>query len=191
MKELADKEFYMTGDVSREDIYKPNGEPYENTQNNWNYLVQASKYARYLGLVPMNHFVDRRNPAPHVFASYWNHMTSDEILRRIDPNEIANAIASQIVPYNAQHALAYHLEIWAEKSTQNDVLMPIASNYRANIVTGLGELSLTAVNQLTNRIAAADKPVRIFYISDFDPAGENMPVSVSRKIEFLYSRGGY
>ena len=52
-------------------------------------------------------------------------------------------------------------------------------------MTGLGELSITAVNQLIQRIQQADKPVRIFYISDFDPAGETMPISVARKIEYF------
>ncbi len=29
------------------------------------------------------------------------------------------------------------------------------------------------------------KPARIFYVSDFDPAGQSMPVAVSRKIEYF------
>jgi hypothetical protein len=29
------------------------------------------------------------------------------------------------------------------------------------------------------------KPARIFYVSDFDPAGQSMPVSVSRKVEYF------
>ena len=171
--------------VSREDILKPNGEQYENTQNDWGYLVQASKFARYLGLVPIDNFVDRRNPDPHINASYHSHREIDDILASLDPEQVAEAIVNRIHPYNPQHALAYHLEIWAEKSTQNDIILPIAGNYKANVVTGLGELSITAVNQLIHRIQQADKPVRIFYISDFDPAGETMPISVARKIEYF------
>ena len=169
--------------VSREDIQKPNGEPYENTENDWEYLSKATKYARYLGLVPIDNFVDRRNPEPHINASYRANTGVDEI--KIDPEQIAESIAELFYPYNPQHALAYHLEIWAEKSTQNDIILPMARQYRANVVTGLGELSITAVNQLMQRIEQADKPVRIFYISDFDPAGETMPISVARKIEYL------
>jgi len=171
--------------VSREDILKPNGGPYQNTQNDWNYLVQAAKFARYLGLVPIDNFVDRRNPEPHINASYHPHRNIDEILSGFDPERIAEEIVNRIHPYNPQRVLAYHLEIWAEKSTQNDVILPMAKNYKANVVTGLGELSITAVNQLTHRIQQAKKPVRVFYISDFDPAGETMPISVSRKIEYF------
>lgn len=169
--------------VSREDIQKPNGEPYENTENDWEYLSKATKYARYLGLVPIDNFVDRRNPEPHINAFYRANRDIDEI--SIGPEQAAEAIAELFDPYNPQHALAYHLEIWAEKSTQNDIILPMARQYGANVVTGLGELSITAVNQLMQRIEQADKPVRIFYISDFDPAGETMPISVARKIEYL------
>lgn len=94
--------------VSREDIQKPNGEPYENTQNDWNYLTQAAKYARYLGLVPIDNFVDRRNPEPHINAFYRANTGVDEI--KIDPEQIAESIAENFYPYNPQHALAYHLE---------------------------------------------------------------------------------
>jgi hypothetical protein len=31
------------------------------------------------------------------------------------------------------------------------------------------------------------KPVRIFYISDFDPSGDNMPIQVARQLEFWRS----
>ena len=171
--------------VSREDILKPNGERYENTENDWGYLSKAAKYARYLGLVPIDNFVDRRNPDPHINASYHQHIDIDDILASLNPELIAETIVNRIHPYNPQHALAFHIEIWSEKSTMNDIILPIAGNCRANVVTGLGELSITAVNQLIHRVQQADKPVRIFYISDFDPAGETMPISVARKIEYF------
>ena len=135
------------------------------------------------GFKAIDNFVDRRNPDPHINAFYWANTDVDEI--NIDSEQIAESIAETFYPYNPQHALAYHLEIWAEKSTQNDIILPLALRYRANVVTGLGELSITAVNQLVQRIQEAEKPVRIFYISDFDPAGEGMPISVARKIEYL------
>lgn len=42
-------------------ILLPNGKPYENTDNCWGTLDVASKYARYLGFVDVDAFVDRRN----------------------------------------------------------------------------------------------------------------------------------
>jgi predicted nucleic acid-binding Zn ribbon protein len=66
----------------------------------------------------------------------------------------------------------------------NDVLMPLGERYGVNVVTGVGELSLTRCVELVARAEQDDRPVRILYVSDFDPAGASMPVAVARKIEF-------
>jgi hypothetical protein len=66
------------------------------------------------------------------------------------------------------------------------VLSPLASRYGLNVVTGVGELSLSACRDLSMRAKGnGGRPVRILYVSDFDPAGQSMPVAVSRKIEWL------
>ena len=64
-------------------MVKPDGRPYENTTNDWAYLLQASKAARYLNLVDPAAFVDRRNPDPHIHRLYlgssdpWVDITGD------------------------------------------------------------------------------------------------------------------
>ena len=67
----------------------------------------------------------------------------------------------------------------------NDVLEPLCQHYGMNLQTGLGELSITATLALVHRLQEAGKSARIFYVSDFDPAGQSMPVSVSRKVEYF------
>ena len=57
--------------VSQPDpILWPNGNPYENTQNDWQGLVNASLGARYLGLIPDGVLIDRRNPEPMIRANF-------------------------------------------------------------------------------------------------------------------------
>ena len=73
----------------------------------------------------------------------------------------------------------------------NDVLMPLGERYGVNVVTGLGEMSLTRCVELVDRAKASGKPVRILYISDFDPGGASMPVAVARKIEFVVRKEGH
>ena len=63
------------------------------------------------------------------------------------------------------------------------MLEQIASEYDCNVITGAGELSQTACVNLVQRAEESGRPVRILYISDFDPAGQSMPVAVARKIE--------
>jgi hypothetical protein len=73
--------------------------------------------------------------------------------------------------------------MWCEKSTVNDVLMPLGERYGLNIVAGSGDLSATACHDLIKRAVKSGKPLRVLYISDFDPSGEGMPVAVARKLE--------
>jgi len=183
--------------VSQESAIKPNGLPYENTENDWGYLSNASKYARGLGLVDPMAFVDRRNPAPHVFAGGYD--GAQEPGFSVDPPEwtlprIAAELAGEIdlsipEPYLSGYDYyasnqPYHLELWIEKSTMDDVLLPLGRDLGLNVVTSLGFQSITSTIGLLQRIAEAGKPARIFYISDFDPAGDGMPTAVARQLEY-------
>lgn len=164
---------------------KPDGAIYENTKKDENFLNLASKYARYAGLVPVENIIDRRNPKPIININLWEDETPTEVKDRVDAEHIIENIVDNFLCWNKYNTQAYHIEIWCEKSTMNDVLEPICRRYGINLVTSLGELSVTAVHLLIRRIGEIEKPVRIFYISDFDPAGECMPVSVARKIEYF------
>jgi hypothetical protein len=169
-------------------VRMPNGEPYENTERCWDFLTLAGKQARYLELVDPLAFVDRRNPDPVSYVpeppgdpySYTRNSMAWDAIQIPDFPEVPYYDL-----YNYEGQQRYHIELWAEKSTMNDVLLPICEEYGAVLQTGLGELSLTAtLNAVKERIVARGKPTRIFYISDFDPAGMSMPVAVSRKIEY-------
>ena len=87
--------------------------------------------------------------------------------------------------------MPYLVEVWCEKTTMNDVLVPLCRKRRVNLVAGAGEMSETQTRLLMERAIAASKPVRIFYVSDFDPAGRSMPVAVSRRIEFYLVKNDY
>src|SRR3989304_3831676 len=76
-----------------------------------------------------------------------------------------------------------HLEIWCEKSTVDDVLVPLCQVYGMNLVTGTGYESITASVVMLQRALEAGKRVRLLYISDYDPAGRNMPIAVARQLE--------
>jgi hypothetical protein len=171
--------------AARENVKKPDGLPYKNTDRDWKYLMEASKKARYLGLIPMENVVDRRNPDPIIYAEHWKNRNPEKTLARIGAEAIADAMARSFNCFNPASVQAYHQEIWNEKSTVNDIVVPVCEHFGENYVYGLGEMSITAVKNLIHRVVSADKPVRIWYISDYDPAGENMPISVARKIEWF------
>lgn len=185
-------------------IIKEKGEVFEHyTLSNgcWFFLVDAGRAARYLGEVPFDAFVDRRNPDAEIhdfagptkaeftwgvgedeFDAHFSGFRGGSLPSFGSFNDLPNLLS-----WRESMDRIYLLEIWAEKSTQNDILVPICREHKVNLVTGLGELSITQVNELVaNRIAAADRPTRIFYISDFDPKGIlSMPQAVGRKIEWM------
>lgn len=159
----------------------PDGKPYTNTQGCWEFLIEASKAARYLGLVPLDGITDNKNPNPHIYADY-----SEDAAPTFEVSipDLAEPHIWIDAPARA-NAQPYHIEIWCEKSTMNDVLLPVCERYLANLVTFEGEVSITSVCVgLVGRLRTAGKPARIFYISDFDPAGNSMPVAMSRKLEY-------
>ncbi|HZO71912.1 MAG TPA: hypothetical protein VFB60_06885 [Ktedonobacteraceae bacterium] len=170
-------------------IVLPNGKPYENTVECWDILNLASKAARYLGLVNPEAFNDRRTPEVMLYAQEG---LPEEPDVRIYGGMYRHNVQFPPFPGFPQYTLSgyrpyqpCHLEVWCEKSTMNDVLAPLCQRYGANLQTGMGEMSITAVLALVRRFGRAGKPARVLYVSDFDPAGQSMPVAVSRKIEYF------
>lgn len=183
--------------VSQHSPTMHDGTPYENTERCWGYLCDAGKFARYLGLVPVEAFEDHRNPAAQIMA--WPRYGEPEPDWSIEEpawylpeiNADLGAGLSFKLPepdvngYDYEAAdQPFHVELWIEKSTMDDVLRPVCSALGVNLVTSLGFQSITSVVSLLKRIAEHDKPARIFYVSDFDPAGDGMPTAVARQVEY-------
>lgn len=167
-------------------LLRPDGKRYINTTSAWQMLINAARDARYHGLVPDDFIVDRRNPAPQIFFQTrvdGSPEVKDCGLYLAEPDQDFPDLPS-IELVGAEYGPPAMVELWAEKTSMNDVLVPIVQRYHANLVTGVGEMSKTSVRGLLVRGRAAKVPTRILYISDFDPAGRSMPVAVARKIEF-------
>jgi hypothetical protein len=170
----------------------PSGAPYVNSSDCVSLLERASLDARYLNLVPAEALVDRRNDEPMIYVPDTIETSADASVPELELVQSYAGLSPLELPRLVIHppeiAQPYHIELWCEKSTMNDVLIPLGTRYGANVVNAAGEFSLTACVDLIKRAQASERPVRILYLSDFDPAGAGMPVSVARKIEFLLRR---
>jgi hypothetical protein len=178
------------------------GGGYANTEACFNELIDASRAARHLGMVAPDAFEDHRNPRPLLFAdpplpegydgepSWFLEDLLGWHLPRINTSvESSSLFLPDITVAGYSYCLQdqpYHLELWIEKSTMNDVLAPICEGLGVNLATGVGFQSISGVVQMLLRIARLPrgKPARVFTISDFDPAGQAMPVGIARLIEF-------
>jgi hypothetical protein len=177
--------------------------PYANTEECWQFLNKASRDARHLGLVPPDGFADHRNAAPVLVASETQ--SPDEPGWGVEPLPPWAAPAVWLsagglgaygmpeMPSVTVEGYDYeagdqpcHVELWVEKTTMNDVLIPICRELHVNLVALAGFQTVTGTIELLRRLdrLPADKPARIGYISDFDPAGFRMPAAVARVVEF-------
>jgi hypothetical protein len=193
---------------ARSPVPLPDGTPCENTERCWDQLQAASCMARHLEFVEAEDFEDRRNPGAMEFADYGEGIPDaacqlDECsgwtLPRIDTH-LGDRLdfdlpTPEVSGYEATAGdQPFHLEVWSEKSTMNDVLVPLCRRWGVNLVTALGFQSITGAVRLLGRVRSVEdllrknQRVRIFYICDFDPAGRHMPVGVARAIEFYLRR---
>ncbi len=189
--------------VSEGNIVKPDGELYENNNGCWQYMQGASRQARYLGLVDPEEVVDKRNPAPNIYMGpgalgwgdreepgwgydfYGFELPGIEVPRpSVDPPDLYPT------GYDYHNTMQfYHVEVWVEKTTMDDILVPLCRQTQANYVSGAGYQSITAmVSLLRSRVRHMGKPCRILYVSDFDSAGKNMPRQVARQMQFWIDR---
>jgi hypothetical protein len=189
--------------VARGDVLRADGVLYENDANSWGYLNNASRFARYLGLVDPENLIDRRNPAPHIymapgsgFEPEWSYEMDTGRLDRIY-SDLGNPdwhplieVEAKADGYLYEEALQpYHVEVWAEKTTMNDILVPLCRSLGANYVSGAGYQSITAmIGLLRGRVQFLEKPCRVLYVSDYDAAGRNMPKQMARQMEYWIER---
>jgi hypothetical protein len=180
----------------------PDGRPYLNTDESYEAMGHASRWARHLGLLDPLLLVDRRNPEPMIFADESLPLDySDEPGVDVDdlPEWLLPKIPTAFEPVSldlpdvrvrgydyCQADQPYHLELWIEKSTMNDVLVPVCERLHVNFVPGVGFQSITGIVNLLRRLRhmPRDKPCLVWYGSDFDPAGDAMPVAVARLVEY-------
>jgi hypothetical protein len=170
--------------VTDGEIRKPNGEVYRNTDDDWEWLIGTpAKAARWLGYIPFNRIMDQRNAAPII------HRRS-----RARPEahlsigfDVAIPDAEDIEPVPVARGFvarqAFHFVIFGEKSSLEPVVDPIAEQFEADLYLPTGEISDTLVYQIAEEANADGRPLVLFTLSDCDPAGHQMPVSIARKLQ--------
>jgi hypothetical protein len=175
------------------------GTPYVNTSDCFERLCEAIRDARYLDLIPEGLIIDRRNPQP--ILNYAGDRDTDAEI------EINHGAVSRVdfgMDYRAPSytlpcaelvdeptfGQRYHLEIWIKKSTANEVLLPLGRQYGINVATFIGEVSATRCEELVARVIASGRSARILHVTDFDPAGRDMPISAAVKIDFFGKKSG-
>jgi hypothetical protein len=172
--------------VARGDVIRPDGRIYVNDEEAWLWLQStAAKAARWLGYVKFSAIVDERNAPPVIHrkqaepVTYWVSVDVEIQIPSIDDLKpfprIDGFVGRQ--PYN--------LVIVGEKASLAEAVMPIARRYEADLYLPTGEASDTMIYTIARDAAEDGRPLRLFYLADFDPAGFEMPSNLGRKLQAL------
>jgi hypothetical protein len=186
--------------VAAGDVIKPNGTPYHNTFADYLWLIEdAAKAARWLGYLDLDLIIDKRNDAPVIFRSYdggdgiparaYASLGLPLELLSLKPDDAAvgDCLPWPSSPASLAAPQPYLLAFFGEKSSLAPVLRPAAQRYCANMYLCAGEISDTLIRHMA-KDAVADplqRPLVVLTFSDFDPAGMQMPVSISWKLMAL------
>lgn len=173
---------------------------YENEEECWSYLAPITKHARYLGLVDPYDFNDMRNSEMQSYAYHHEPETPTIELEagRWHLGEPADTwVSSPILSAPLVDGYKYSdgfqkylLALFIEKSTMKDILDPVCRRYGLTLLEGKGFTSITRLLDLLNMSRSTGKPVRVFYISDYDPAGKAMPIAAARQLQFWTDKTG-
>ena len=78
-----------------------------------------------------------------------------------------------------QHRLA----LFGEKTSIGPVGAPLCDRYRADLYCPSGEITDSQLYLMAKTGAEDGRPMVVFVVADFDPAGHQMAVSIGRKLQ--------
>jgi hypothetical protein len=172
--------------VSTSGLVKPNGKIYRNTEGDWLWLQSsAAKAARWLGYVRFDQITDERNSPPIIKVKAAERVETfvyiGDGIEIMVPDEEDMKPTVGISNFGARQP--YHLVVYGEKTSLADVLAPICDRYDADLYLPSGEISDTLLYQMAKVGADDGRPMAVFVLADFDPSGNQMAVSIGRKLQ--------
>ena len=165
-------------------VAKPDGTPYINDDATWTWISEkAAKHARWLGYVGWDRIHDQRNDAPTVRV--WAPEPVDAYLSVDIDIEIPDVedLLPTIAIENFVGEQPFKIVLFGEKSSLSPVLAPLAGDRHADLYLASGEISDTLLYGMASRGAEDGRPMVVLCFSDCDPAGWQMPISISRKLQ--------
>lgn len=170
--------------VATGNVRKPNGEVYRNDDANWEWLsAVAAKAARWLCYVDFERIVDNRSAEPIIHRKAcltpetWVSIGLDVSIPDVDDLEPYAGVSG------FKGRQPYSLVIYGEKASLEDVVLPIARRFEADLYLQTGEISDTRLYRIARDGAEDGRPMIVFVIADFDPSGHQMAISIGRKLQ--------
>ena len=174
--------------VAASDVMLPGGEGkhYTNTDECWEWMInKASKAARWLGYVAFDRIIDERNDPPQIFVPEFSRPTVDlDSGLSVDIPHRDSVVPEFVCNFDVRQP--YRIAFLGEKSSLAPVLRPLAQRIGAEMLLPTGEATATMVAEMAYRAVADGRELVVLYFADFDPSGNQMAVSVARKLQALH-----
>lgn len=170
-----------------ESVQRPDGKPYRNDFKSWCWLQDAAKAARWLDYLDFERIIDERNAPPLLYVPGRSEMPIASSLSSGAHCEIP-PLKSLLPDFELRGFTVqqpYRLVFYGEKSSLGPILEPLAKDLGTELILATGESSHTLVAGMTRRAIKDGRPTVVFYFSDFDPGGHQMPISVARQLQAL------
>lgn len=158
---------------------KPNGEPYGT--GDWEWMLSATKSARWLGYIPFDAIEDHKNDDPVIRVrplqeplGYARTDFEVETPTDLDPT---------IYLDDFNGVQPYRIALLGEKSSLEPVCGPLSERYGTDMLLFGGTSSETRIFELAKAAAEDGRELIVLYLSDSDPSGWNMPIEVAAKLQ--------
>jgi hypothetical protein len=172
--------------VVKANVPKPNGEIYRNIDEDWEWLISvAGKGARWLGYISFERITDNRNAEPIIHRKAWVEPSSFVSIGLDVSIPSVDDLEPMPIAVGFDERQAFQFAIFGEKASLEDVGLPIAQRHQADLYLNTGEISDTHLYRIAKDAAADGRPLVVFTLTDCDPAGHQMSVSIGRKLQAL------
>jgi hypothetical protein len=139
------------------------GAAYKNTKECESEMLKAALDARFLKSC-RGHRVHRsaQRAADHQYTVE----AEDAVIQTdggIGEFQLPELAIPELAIYKPTILQRYHIEVWIEKSTMDEHLIPLCESYHINLIRGVGEMTYTRCNELVQRAInrAEGRPIRI------------------------------
>jgi hypothetical protein len=138
-----------------------------------------------VGLRPVLDVVDERN-SPPVIREHRKSQDPHKYIYaagiHVDVPNLAS-LKPSIDIWDFKTSQAFHLVVYGEKTSLDEVLGPLCARRDADLYLPSGEISNSLLHKMAENGAKDGRPMIVFVLADFDPAGNQMAVSIGRKLQ--------
>jgi hypothetical protein len=166
----------------------PGGMVYAGEQRYWSWLGLIGRAARWLGLTSFRAIPDERNEPPAIAdPEEFRYEPLQPFVAAVGRPELVETrgIGFEPAALFPRERSPYRLAVYGEKASLRLILGRLAEQYHADLYTPAGEISNSHLEELARSAVDDVRHLVVIALTDSDPSGNQMAVSISHKLRAL------